>query len=253
MEKFLKIANAKANETGVVLAARVRDEKEETREQVIKRTLAKFVVTPARLLISKGKVALPRSIPVWPIMRVVLRFSNTAACPIGNGLIYADDIFGAIGVYGRVTNTSVTPIATSFRIRKVTMYVAPSSSGAVLAHLVFLDTADRVPDTVSNDAMPPTYYGEPYVLVGVPPKNSSASLWYKNTGTFSTAIFGVDVSTTGTVLDLELDFTLSSDVAASDTITVATAVVGKFYRLPLNKTSTSGGILWNPVTVSSTI
>lgn len=210
---------------------------------------------PAKLRAAKGKNgngSWPPSIQIaGMVRRQTLRFETTNAVSGTNGIITADDIFGALGVIGKVSNTSVVALATSFRLRRVTIYPSASTSGGVVASISWASDDDHDPDRRVTTYRPAGVVGTPNSFSSVPPKNSTAGFWMRNSvAVANVAMFYVDISGTGSILDLELDWTLTTDELAAQTITVATATVGKFYRLYLNRVAAANTL--KPVEFSST-
>jgi hypothetical protein len=184
---------------------------------------------------------LPMAIAVWPIIPLKLRFTNNATPLVSNtnGLITAGDIIGAIGVFGRVTNTSVTAIASSFRIKRATMYLAGAGSSYASASIIWFSTVtDQMPDFEETDSVTGNMTLQTRIT-SVPPKKSTAGFWYNDTIPAATQILGLYMSNNYGIVELDLDFTLPTGVVPCLVITVATAVVGTPYRLALNRTNGS--------------
>lgn len=202
-----------------------------------------------------GRLAgrLPPRLPTWPYIRLVLRVSNTGATDATTGLITVDDMLGACGVIGRVTNTSVTCIFSSFRVRKVTLYLAPATNRASAQVDFFSGTEKRNPDMEYDTSIPTNYEGAPATLVFTPPKASLDGFWYRDDNTGTDPVMSVICTTTGSVMDVELDATIDTAILSSNSIAVSTAVVGTFYRVCLNKTNVGAGGSWNHTNFATTI
>ncbi len=187
---------------------------------------------------------MPRPVALWPIIRrLKLRFGASSGTTISTGAITLDDVLGAIGVIGRVANTSVTCLATSFKINKVTMWLGPSGSVATQSFCSFFSAGDdHEPDYMVENDVPINMQGSPSCLVFRPPKKSTAGLWQRDTATGTDLIMVVGVGTTGSLVEVDLDFTLSTTLASSNSLTVTTAAVGVFYRLALNRTNGSSSL-----------
>ncbi len=194
---------------------------------------------------AKGGSAMPRPVALWPVVRGLrLRFGAASGTNIATGAITLDDVLGAIGVIGRVANTSVTCLATSFKINAVRLWVGPSGSVATQSFVQFLAAGDdHEPDYMVENDIPINMQGGPNMLEYRPPKKSTASMWQRDTATGSDLIMVVGVGTTGSLVEVDLDFTLSTTVASSNAITVTTCSVGVFYRLALNKTNGSSSLV----------
>jgi len=194
-------------------------------------------------------IAVPRRIVVFPVIPLTLRFINNAALTSGTGIITVADVFGAIGVIGRVTNTSVTALATAFRLKRMLIYLPVDATYDGCQVHWFTGEEDREPDMeyVETRAGGVT---APQGLSFVPPKNSLVSQWYRDTYAEATQSIAITtVNNPDAVLDVDLEFTLPTAITSSQVITVATAVVGTFYRLSINRAAGGG---WVPIDYQTT-
>jgi hypothetical protein len=156
-----------------------------------------------------------------------------------------DDIFGAIGVIGRVTNTSVTALASAFRLRRVTITQGGNAAGNIenAAILWFSANSDQEPD-YEVIAPAPTTASLMQQVTSTPPRKSTAGFWYRNViSPATTTVFSLAISNAYSIIDVDLDFCLPTSVVSSQAITVSTAVVGQFYRLALNKANGSSTMI----------
>ncbi len=193
----------------------------------------------------KGGAKMPTPVALWPIVRNLrLRFNATAGTSITTGAITLDDVLGAIGVIGRVANTSVTCLATSFKINAVRLWVGPSASVATQSFVSFFSAGDdHEPDFMVENDIPINMQAVPNLLEFRPPKNSTAGMWQRDTATGTDLIMVVGVGTTGSLVEVDLDFTLSTTLASSNSLSVTTSAVGVFYRLALNKSNGSSSLV----------
>ncbi len=124
------------------------------------------------------------------------------------------------------------------------MWIGPSGSVATQSFCQFFSAGDdHEPDYTVEDDIPINMQGVPEMLEYRPPKNSTARMWQRDTATGTDLIMIVGVGTTGSLVEVELDFTLSTTTASSNALTVTTAAVGVFYRLALNRTNGSGSLV----------
>jgi hypothetical protein len=190
-----------------------------------------------------GNGDLPPEIRNNAIVRQTIRFSNTAAVSGSNGNITNTDIFGAIGVCGKVVNTSAVAVASSFKIRAIDIYPA-GGSGASNVALTWTDSAnDLSPDTEFLNAMPASITGLSSKFHAVPPKGSIASFWHNKTASAGDVLLNVFLTATGCILDLHVDWTTETMLSTVQTINCGTLAVGNFVRLCLNKSSTANTIV----------
>ncbi len=205
----------------------------------------KAKLAKARRSRARGGSSMPKPVALWPVVRnLQLRFNATSGTSITTGAITLDDVLGAIGVIGRVANTSVTCLATSFKINAVKLWVGPSGSVATQSFVSFFSAGDdHEPDYMVENDIPINMQAAPNLLEFRPPKNSTASMWQRDTATGTDLIMVVGVGTTGSLVEVDLDFTLSTTLASSNSLTVTTSAVGVFYRLALNKTNGSSSLV----------
>jgi len=192
-----------------------------------------------------AQAGVPRQILLWSTVSTTLRFNGpNAALTTSSGLVTIDDIFCAILVIGRVANTSVTQVATSFRLRRVTIYVSGTTQGTVDASVIwFGDNLDHEPDQERVNATQANVWA-PMSVTSVPPRNSGCGLWIRNTASpVNTAVFCIQCTNSYPVVDVDLDWTLPTGVVSQATRAVATAAVGTVYRLALNSTNGSSALL----------
>lgn len=193
-----------------------------------------------------GLLPLSKQIAIFEVIHSKLRFKNPSAALASatTGLITINDVFGAILVVGKVTNTSVIPVATSFRLRKVTIWLAGGGSAEADASIEYFSAnSDQEPDMeYMNTIQAGTALCQ--AVSRRPPKNSTAGFWYRDTmSPVNTAVLGLKISNANSVVELDVDWTLPTAIISSTTITVATATVGAFYRLALNKTNGSSTLV----------
>ncbi len=190
-----------------------------------------------------GKAGIPTKVPLWPKIRLRLYFNASSSTDKSTGLVTLDDMLGAIGVVGRVANTSVTCLATSFRVRKVTIYQGPAGASAAYSAINWFSAADeREPDYEEIQVTPLNYQGPSAMLTSYPPKSSTCGYWHRDTSTGTLLLFTVEVGTTGSVVAVDVTFTLPTTIASSNALTVTTAAVGTFYRMSLNRTHGSSSL-----------
>ncbi len=189
--------------------------------------------------ISRGTTAsLPPEICTQATVRQPIRFYASSAAT--DTAIIVTDVLGAILVVGRVSNTSFTPIASSFRLRKITVWNAPNLGSSEIAWLA--SDISRVKDEVKNSATPS---GSNVTTKNVfsPPKGSIAFDWVLSTLTGSTQLFRISVPQ-GSIIDLDVEWTLNTGhitMSAINSIS-GSVTVGAYYRLYLDRNAGTGYI-----------
>jgi len=172
----------------------------------------------------------PPQIRSNPQMRHKFRFSSGSA-GAGTYIITNNDVLLACGTICTVTNSSVTAIFSSFRIRSVEVWggftgSAPSGPSTVAVNWngapIFVANAE-----VSDTSVSPAY---PAHIVARPPKNTNASFWQTAS---SNSLFDLIVPSNAMV-DLEVDLIMSDNQDSLVQTGLATATLGTEYFLALD-------------------
>lgn len=153
------------------------------------------------------------------------RFLNLANVASTN--ITATDLLGAAGCIGSVTNTDVAALASSVRVKRVTLYGGSPAQGAASTCRIIWSGAANSPDVIKSDTVM-NAARNPFVT-DIPPPRSLAAFW-QQAGT--QVVFSVQQSAGG-IIDIDLDLCLA-DTLTGTTIPVAVAVVGTVYYLALD-------------------
>jgi hypothetical protein len=166
-------------------------------------------------------------------VKILHRFRFAASAAF-SGTITTNFVGGTLGTLGTVTNTSVTGLFTSFKIRSLEMWSPPPSQGATATCSINWFSSNQSPNIEHSDTTVSTAY--PAHLKSSPPPLSLASFW---TSVISGANLFTLVAPAGTIIDLVVDAILKDDEASADTIAVATAVIGTAYYLALDGTASN--------------
>jgi len=165
-------------------------------------------------------------------LRHTFRYAASAAVTATN--VTANFVFGAIGGICTVANTTVTCWANSFRIRKMTVWAGASTTNDDV-DVIFTDTStDYFEDREMLVDIPAGITVE-RALVFTPPKTSICNFWVASslaTNTVMTLTVG-----SGSIVDMDVEFTLGSGNLTNKTQTVATGVLGTTYYLALDGTT----------------
>lgn len=176
----------------------------------------------------KGTVSLPPQLMTSPSVGHTYRFTNTSAAvlPISVG-----NILGACGVIGTVTNSTVATWASCFQLNKVTVWPASSSTAAEVPELLWAaGESSQIADQALINSIPEGITNSS-ALVFKPPKKSLSEFWI--TSADSAAVMFRISCPIGSVIDVSLKYRLSNAIANLG-VTVATAVLGTVYYLPLD-------------------
>jgi hypothetical protein len=184
---------------------------------------------------------LPPAIQITPVMRHVFRYNASAG---GNVNVTSAEVIGALGTICTVTNSTVRPWASSFRINSIKIWGSASSAAAQSERLFWSSGPGAQSRDWEVDKTVPEGLTVSGALVTRPPKGTLGALWQ----TSNAAILFVVALNVGSVLDMDVSFTLSNQFV-SGTQTVATGVLGTIYYLYLDG-STSHTLV--PVALPST-
>jgi len=186
---------------------------------------------------SKGVIAkLPPQIMSTTTCHSVLRFQVLSAIGGTPTTINNAQILGACGCIGKVVNSSVSSIASSFRIKRVSIWPAPSATADAVPEVAWLfPVSTDVGKDVAWMSSMPAGVSQTTAVVSEPPKGSLCSSWFRWDGS-QADLFSLYNLTVGSILDLSVSFTLRNVLAGAD-IGVTTAAVGTMYYLYLDTSS----------------
>jgi len=182
---------------------------------------------------SRGVVArLPPEIMTTTTCHSTLRF-QVITSTITSTTINSAQLIGACGVIGKVVNTSVSSIASTFRVKRVTIWPSVSTSVDAIPEISWgYPSSTDVGKDVSWMSSVPTGVSQTGPVVSVPPKGSLCSVWFRWDSSQADLFTLLNIPV-GSILDLSISFTLRNNLAGAD-ISVITAVVGSMYYLYLD-------------------
>ena len=185
---------------------------------------------------SNGRVSVPRKLQTTPKVRHTYRFRVTTT---GSYSIQTGFISGACGAVG-ITSTTVQNIASSFKLRKFTIYppaTAIGTSDTVLVYFNYATAAGFVRDE-SFSASVPDGITTTGALTFVPPKKSLLDTWLSTQLSFSNTCCTI-AAPAGAIIDMDIEYTLMNLNSGYSATTVATATVGRMYYMPLDGVSSN--------------
>lgn len=192
-----------------------------TEEEKISAVGKGMLLGAGKSLGKSGRSSLPPTIDLAPTCRHVFRFTCNAGTTGVN--VRAQDLIGVCGGVCTVTNSTFRPMASSVRIHKVTVWQGLSSTGFEFASVWWATGLAQARDSEKNRTIPQgsTITGP---VVFTPPPGTLAAFWQTSA---STTIFAIACAP-GSVVDVDLSFTLSDSIISSTT-TIATGVLGTIY------------------------
>lgn len=187
---------------------------------------------------NSDKASLPPEIFSFPPYRMSVRYYVSSA--VSDAALTFADLRNSLLVVGRVSNTSFTPVFSSVKLRKITIWNAPNLGSCELAWLA--SDISRVPDLVANTATPSGSVTT-RKQVFAPAKGSIAQDWMLSTLTGTTQVFRISIPQ-GSIMDIDVEVTLpTGHITESAVNSVSGSVtVGAFYRLYLDRSTGNGYI-----------
>jgi len=182
----------------------------------------------------QGTPVLPPRLEIVNTVDAILRFtwSNSAA----SVAITRKNIFGAIGGIVTVANTTVALLASSFRLRKITIWSTVGSS--TLFDVIITSGAEQAlsKDSVKNSDLPVgTTTLKPIVWA---PKRSTYLANWQSFSDSTDQLFSL-TGASGGVIDVHLTYTIagSQGIAPNTATTTSTVAVGVFGAFALDNSN----------------
>jgi hypothetical protein len=182
----------------------------------------------------KGRAPrLPPEINVVTKTVQCLRFVVLAS-PGTPAVITFGDMLSAMGCVGTVTNSTVSTIHSTYRMRKVTLWPAtnPSAGANVLPEIEWLagGTTEVAKDVSFNKTTPAGITESVGPLVATPDPNTLQGDWIYPAASASQVHMHLHNLTQGCVVDILVEGTLINNLGGVN-VTVTTAVLGSLYWL----------------------
>lgn len=185
--------------------------------------------------VSGSSRRLPGGFSLPPMLEATPRVSHTFRYAASNTATVSVSLAHLIGTCGGtcvVANSKLQPWASSVRIKSLTIWPPVASGNYTFVNWAASASGGYVPDTATMVNVPDsvTVTG---ALRFVPPKNSLASFWL-NPVTISTSatVFGMTIKI-GSILDFDVEFTLSN-VSESGQQTIVAGILSNVYYLALD-------------------
>lgn len=208
-----------------------------------RRTLRKKRGTKKGPMAVSGRTpSLPPALEVSPTYFARLRFQ----CSTGATFTLTEANFaGAIGVVTTAANTT-HPISSAWKIKRVTIW--PSTQSTTVQNQWAWDLASTGHDKDSlRVTTVPFGITSALPLTTTPPSKSLAAFW---TNSNVSGTFAICTIQTGSVVDLEIDFTLSTGLPQFAAIsTTAAGTVGNLYYLSLDGTGGKLNVVGRPTII----
>jgi len=195
------------------------------------------------------KVSLPPMIESTINVRSKIRYTVLSGTSTAIHSVSVNDFLGSLGGVS-ITSSLFRPWASSFRLRKVTMWPAVIvGTDQTIASLWWNSglTPFNKDSEKSSDLPVGVTMTRPVVFR--PPAKTLAGDWVAATGNPSANLFSF-LSSAGTIIDVECDYTLSNQILAAN-ITTSAATGGNIYYLYLD--GSGGSNVVRPTHLPSTL
>jgi len=175
------------------------------------------------------------------------RFTSTSGSTTA---IVSGDLLGAAGGMCTVTNSHVTSIFQSLRVKEIEIWSPPASQGsATTCSVEFTGSGVNSSNLEYSDTS--VSVSQPAHIRCRPPRNSLASFW-TNFQSSTTGLFTI-IAPTGSIIDLTLDLIFRDDNVSGEVVTVATATLGLVYYLAMDCVTDNGAVRYPPVSLTTTV
>jgi hypothetical protein len=173
--------------------------------------------------------------------RHTFRFTVTTAVT-GTALsIDGGGVCGAIGGVTTVVNSVVTCYASSFRIRRISVWPSAVAVGTAspTPEIVWYSPSNAIEKDTSIERALPAGITVCAPVHSRPPKNSLCGDWINSVVNVTNPLFGFFYVPLGSIIDMEVAWTMMNNMAGLNR-TVATAILGSPYYLYLDGSTRHG-------------
>lgn len=185
---------------------------------------------------SRGGARRAPSLP--PILDAVMSCTHTFRFQVTTGFgslvnITGGNLAGAIGGYCTIANSTVKTIASSIRVRGITVWPSQQSSPQNPPEIVWFSPITVMEKDASKERMLPAGVSVTAPLSTRPPPNTLCSDWFAVSSGSSQPMFGLINMAAGNVIDVRLSFTVTNNLLGSTQV-VTTGTLGTYYYLYLD-------------------
>jgi len=219
----------------------VGDEKKGDQRLVIPRPAVPMMKKGGRKGKRGGYPALPPMISLQPTMRHTFRFQAGAAAT--NVAVTAAALIAIPGSIGTAIHTAYN-IATTFKLHRVTIWPALSTSSDDVASLEWSNQTHQVKDDIKNMSLPEGQTASKS-LVFTPPAGTNASFW--SDGSITGQLFLISAPS-GSIVDVDMTFSFAAGLTNLSVTYAGSITTGLLYYGYLDGVSSH---IFAPVTLLS--
>lgn len=163
--------------------------------------------------------------PQFSVTHTVRNSIRAFVCKSANATtVTTRDMMGIFGCIGSVVNTTMVPIASTFKINAIHVWPAPSGSNPDSADLYWSPSLSPYTRDDEKISVLPTNVSVTTPFTFRPPKGSLAEFWQ---GGQASTIFNI-MCAVGSVVYVDADYTITNSILPTP-LTVTTAAVSTFY------------------------
>jgi len=180
---------------------------------------------------------LPPQLSGTPNVDHTFRFINSAR---GQLNVTYNMLAGMCGTIGTIVNSKVQPIASTIRLRKITVWPGGDSTQQT-AEILWNSPATTMEKDNTTITSLPANMSNSAPFVSRPPRGALGNVWTNINTNGSAFCFGINCPI-GSVIDVHAVFTIANAYAVPANISVTTAALGGLYFLGLGTTYVAQGV-----------
>jgi len=154
-----------------------------------------------------------------------LRFQANATASATN--VTVGTLIGACGGIGTVTNSQLSAWASTIKVRRITLWPGTPGNNPSTCEVIWSSAGTTQFKDESKNVVMPTGITVERPVVSTPPKDSLAAFW-QSSNNASSILFQLTCSA-GTVVDVDVAYTLGNNNASINITGFAVIVVGTIY------------------------
>jgi len=189
----------------------------------------------------RGPKSTTASLP--PVLNAVITCKHTFRFVVATGFtalqnITGGNLAGAIGGYVTVANSTLSRVASSIRVHRITIWPASQGVGIVplTPEIVWFAPITVMEKDESKERMIPAGISVVAPLNETPPANTLCADWFAVSSGNTQPMFGLLNLAAGAVIDVSMSWTVTNNLTGA-TSAVATGILGTYYYLYLDGSS----------------
>lgn len=200
--------------------------------------LASMEVLKASKRRGKSRAMASRTPSLPPVLDAVIACNHVFRFSVTTGFgslvnITGGNLAGVIGGICTTANATVRTIASSIRVRRITVWPPQQGSPQNPPEVVWFSAITIMEKDASRERLLPAGISVTAPLSTRPPRNTLCSDFFAVSSGASQPMFGLINMAAGAVIDVELSWTVTNNLLGSSPA-IATGVLGTYYYLYLD-------------------